>query len=49
LTHPDLPQVGGSGRDGVTLRLEWPQWQGVGRASVRELASEFPFDAVGRG
>jgi hypothetical protein len=29
-------------RDGVTLRLLWPRWQGAGTSSVRELASEFP-------
>ncbi|WP_433384239.1 arginase family protein [Actinoplanes sp. CA-142083] len=35
--------------DEVTLRLVWPQWQGAGTSSVRELASEFPFDAARRG
>lgn len=32
---------------GRTLRLIWPQWQGAGSTSVRELTSEFPFE-VGR-
>lgn len=32
-----------------TLRLVWPQWQGAGTSSVRELASEFPFDVARRG
>jgi arginase len=36
-------------RDGVTLRLLWPQWQGAGTSSVRELAPEFPFDVARRG
>jgi arginase len=40
---------GGSGRDGVNLRLLWPQWQGAGTSSVRELASEFLFDVARRG
>jgi hypothetical protein len=31
------------GRDGVTLRLLWPQWQGPGTSSAQELAAEFPF------
>ena len=35
--------------DGVTLRLVWPQWQGAGTVSVRELADEFPFDVARRG
>ena len=34
---------------GVTLRLVWPQWQGAGTSSVRELAPEFPFDVARRG
>lgn len=34
---------------GTTLRLVWPQWQGVGSTSVRDLASEFPFDVARRG
>lgn len=33
---------------GVTLRLLWPQWQGAGTSSVREFASEFPFDVARR-
>jgi arginase len=37
-----------SSRD-VNLRLIWPQWQGGGTPSVRELASEFPFDVGRRG
>ncbi|WP_433305622.1 arginase family protein [Actinoplanes sp. CA-030573] len=32
-----------------TLRLIWPQWQGAGTSSVRELAPEFPFDVARRG
>jgi arginase len=40
----DLPRS-----DGVTLRLLWPQWQGAGAKSIRELASEFPFDVARRG
>ena len=28
------------------LRLVWPQWQGGGTSSVREFASEFPFDVA---
>src|SRR5215510_10210914 len=38
-----------SERDGVDLRLVWPQWQGAGSSSVRALASEFPFDGARRG
>ena len=45
MTYPDSP----SGRDGVHLRLLWPQWQGAGTSSVRELAPEFPFDVARRG
>ena len=33
----------------VNLRLVWPQWQGGGTSSVRQLASEFPFDVARRG
>ena len=33
----------------TTLRLVWPQWQGAGTTSVRELASEFPFEVGRRG
>jgi len=36
-------------QDGVHLRLLWPQWQGAGTPSVRELAPEFPFDVARRG
>jgi arginase len=35
--------------DDRTLRLVCPQWQGAGTSSVRELASEFPFDVARRG
>jgi arginase len=49
MTHPDSPSSDGSGRDGVSLRLVWPQWQGGGTSSVRELAPEFPFDVARRG
>lgn len=34
--------------DGGTLRLVWPQWQGAGSSSVRDLAPEFPFDVARR-
>src|SRR5918992_1310130 len=48
LTAPDEDhRVTGS--DGPTLRLLWPQWQGAGVTSVRNLASEFPFDIARRG
>jgi hypothetical protein len=47
VTHPN--SATGSDDDGVNLRLVWPQWQGGGTSSVRELASEFPFDAARRG
>jgi arginase len=33
----------------MTLRLVWPQWQGAGTSSVRELAPEFPFEVARRG
>lgn len=49
MTHPDSPPGGGPGREGVSLRLLWPQWQGAGTSSVRELAPEFPFDVARRG
>jgi arginase len=49
VTHPSSPLTGGSDHDGANLRLIWPQWQGGGTSSVRELASEFPFDAARRG
>ena len=35
--------------NGSHLRLIWPQWQGSGTPSVRELAPEFPFDVARRG
>jgi arginase len=31
-----------------TLRLVCPQWRGPGTSSVRELASEFPFEVARR-
>jgi arginase len=49
MTHPDSPPGRSPGRDGVHLRLLWPQWQGAGTSSVRELAPEFPFDVARRG
>jgi arginase len=49
MTHPDSPPGAGPGHDGVHLRLLWPQWQGAGTSSVRELAPEFPFDIARRG
>lgn len=33
----------------TTLRLVWPQWQGAGTTSVRELAPEFPLPVARRG
>jgi arginase len=46
----DPPEFGDRLRSrGVNLRLVWPQWQGGGTSSVREFASEFPFDAARRG
>lgn len=32
-----------------TLRLVWPQWQGAGVESVRQLFSEVPFEEARRG
>lgn len=32
----------------TTLRLVWPQWQGAGTTSVRELAPEFPLPVARR-
>jgi arginase len=32
-----------------TLRLVWPQWQGAGVESIRELFSEVPFEQARRG
>jgi hypothetical protein len=49
MTLPGSSPPGGCNRDGVNLRLLWPQWQGAGTSSVRELASEFPFDVARRG
>lgn len=31
------------------LRLVWPQWQGAGTSSVRELMPDFPFETARRG
>lgn len=31
------------------LRLIWPQWQGAGSSSVRELSPDFPYDVARRG
>lgn len=42
MTSPTAPR-----ESNTTLRLIWPQWQGAGSSSVRELIPEFPFD-VGR-
>lgn len=33
----------------VILRLVWPQWQGAGSSSVRELAPDFDFEVIRRG
>src|SRR5689334_10920345 len=49
MTGPGSPPGAGPDRDGVHLRLLWPQWQGAGTSSVRELAPEFPFDVARRG
>ena len=49
MPRPDLSPADGSGRGGVSLRLLWPQWQGAGTSSVRELASEFPLHVARRG
>src|SRR5215831_5133105 len=35
--------------DAPTLRLVWPQWQGAGVESIRELFSEVPFEQARRG
>jgi arginase len=45
----DSPPGRSPGRDGVHLRLLWPQWQGAGTSAVRALAPEFPFDVARRG
>ena len=51
MTEPELGEgrVTDPGADGQTLRLLWPQWQGAGTISVRDLAPEFPFDVARRG
>jgi arginase len=49
VAHPGSPAGAGPGRDGVHLRLLWPQWQGAGTSAIRALASEFPFDVARRG
>ena len=49
MTHASSSPTGGSDHNGVNLRLVWPQWQGGGTSSVREFASEFPFDVARRG
>jgi arginase len=49
VTQPRPAQGSDAGGDGVTLRLLWPQWQGAGTSSIRELAPEFPFDVARRG
>jgi len=49
MTGPGSPPGAGPDRDGIHLRLLWPQWQGAGTSSVRELAPEFPFDVARRG
>src|SRR5262245_64403451 len=43
------PSQNSDDRDGVTLRLLWPQWQGAGTSSVRGLTPEFPFTVARRG
>ena len=43
------PPGGDPDRDGVHLRLLWPQWQGAGTSAIRALAPEFPFDVARRG
>ena len=47
--HGSVPGRSSPSGDGVTLRLVWPQWQGAGTSSVRELAPEFPFEVARRG
>ena len=49
MTHPLSSPGQGEGRDGVSLRLVWPQWQGAGTSAVRALAPEFPADLARRG
>lgn len=43
------PPIDGARGDDSHLRLVWPQWQGAGASSVRELAAEFPFPVARRG
>jgi arginase len=43
------PTADSARRGSAHLRLLCPQWQGAGTSSVRELASEFPFDVARRG
>jgi hypothetical protein len=38
-----------SGTVNETLRLVWPQWQGAGVESIRDLFSEVPFEEARRG
>ena len=49
MTDPGSPLGQSPGRDGVHLRLLWPQRHGAGTSSVRELAPEFPLDVARRG
>ena len=49
MTQASSSPTGGSVRDGVNLRLIWPQWQGGGTSSVKEFAPEFPLDVARRG
>lgn len=49
MTQSSSPSTGGAFQGGGNLRLIWPQWQGAGTSSVKEWASEFPFDVARRG
>jgi arginase len=49
MSDPTSSLTSSSDRDGVNLRLIWPQWQGGGTSSVKEFASEFPLDVARRG
>ena len=49
MTHPNSAPTRGADDAGVNLRLIWPQWQGGGTSSIKEFASEFPFDVARRG
>jgi arginase len=49
LTQSSSSSTGGAVQGGGNLRLIWPQWQGAGTSSVKEWASEFPFDVARRG